>query len=59
LYYSGWHSWTTDTRQAIDFQKTERALGRAKEEQLTQVEVVMQQEEPLREMVLPLAERYR
>ncbi len=54
LYYSGWHTWTTDPRQAINFGNSERAFLKAEEEELSQVQVVMRQEDPLREMILPV-----
>lgn len=58
LYYSGWHSWTTDTRQAANFDSSERAFEKVQEEQLSQVQVVMRQEDPVKEMVLPVVERH-
>jgi hypothetical protein len=56
LYYSGWHSWTQDVRQAFRFQKPEDAAERARGEQLNQVEVVIRSEDG-NEKVVPVVER--
>ncbi len=56
LYYAGWHSWIQDTRQALSFPSPEDAVERARGEQLSQVEVVIRNEDGS-EKVLPVVER--
>jgi hypothetical protein len=46
LYFSGWHNWSADVRRAVDFEKREAAVERARREQLSQVEVVIQEGDP-------------
>jgi len=52
LYYSGWHSWTPDLQQATDFQNSDSAFQRAKDEQLNQVELVILEGD--KETIIPI-----
>jgi hypothetical protein len=55
LYYSGWHSWTDDVQQAVNFETTDNAFHKAHDEKLAHVEVVTRQENnPGEETVLPV-----
>lgn len=53
-YYSGWHSWTEDVDRAVNFESSEIALKRARDEQMHQVEVVIRGEDLARDTVLPV-----
>jgi hypothetical protein len=54
LYYSGWHSWTGDMKQATKFERPEDAIQKARSEMLSQVEMVIQQGNPIEERVVPI-----
>jgi hypothetical protein len=54
MYYSGWASWTGDLKHAVSFGKPEDAMQRAKREVLGQMEMVIQDGDPVVERVVPI-----
>ena len=54
LFYAGTQQWTTDLRQARDFNQVEEAIRRFQEEQLTDAEVVLRFDDPACDAILPL-----
>jgi hypothetical protein len=54
LYYVGANQWTTDSKQARDLEEVERAIQLHRDEHLTDVEVVLNFDDPLCNCVLPL-----
>ena len=54
LYYAGTNQWTTDAQQARDFDEVERAIQLRRNEQLTDVEVVLRFDDPFCDAVLSL-----
>jgi hypothetical protein len=53
LYYSGWHSWTGETKQAFKFERTEDAIQKVRGEKLRQMEMLIQEGDPVKEKVVP------
>ena len=51
-YYSGWRCWTDDVQRAEKFESPEKAMQRARDEQMNLMEVVIQ--EPEKETVIPV-----
>ena len=56
MYYSGWHNWTSDIKGAFNFETKEQAVERARGEGLSQMEVVLRQEDAAQEIVMPIVE---
>jgi hypothetical protein len=54
LYYSGWASWTGDVQQGVNFETLEDAIQRARSEMLSQIEVVIQEGDPVVERAVPV-----
>jgi hypothetical protein len=54
LYYLGADQWTTEARQAWDFDQVEEAIRLHREKRLTDVEVVLRFDDPLCDAVLSL-----
>lgn len=54
LYYVGTNQWATDAKQAWDFDQVEEVIRVHREEHLTDVEVVLNFDDPLCNCVLPL-----
>jgi hypothetical protein len=59
LFYSGWHSWSADVRQALNLGTPEAAIQRARSEMLSQVEVVTRKEGSDAETVQPIGQPTR
>lgn len=53
-YYSGWHCWTDDVQRATNFESPDSAFQKAREEQMNQVEVVIQDGNYGKETVVPI-----
>jgi len=54
LYYAGADRWTSDLKQAQDFDQVERAVQLHREEQLPDAEVVLRFDDPACDAILPL-----
>jgi hypothetical protein len=56
MYYCGWNRWTSDTTQAIKFESTVEAMQRARNEMMTQMELVIREGNPPVEKVVAIIE---
>jgi hypothetical protein len=56
MYYSGWACWTSDLKHAVRFEKPEDAMQRARSEMMSQLELVIQEGNPVVETVVPIVE---
>jgi hypothetical protein len=56
MYYSGWHNWTSDTTRAVKFETPQEAMQRARSEMMSQMEIVIQDGNPMVEKVVPIVE---
>ena len=54
MYYSGWASWTADMQRALNFEKPQDAIQRARSDMLSHMEVVIQDGESMKERVVPV-----
>ena len=54
MYYSGWACWTSDLKQALSFEDPEDAIQRARSEMISQLEMVIQEGNPMVEKVVPI-----
>jgi hypothetical protein len=54
MYYSGWACWTGDVKHAVSFEKPEDAMQRARSEMISQLEMVIQEGDPVKERVVPI-----
>jgi hypothetical protein len=56
LYYSGWANWTGEVQRAVNFERPQDAIQRARSDMLGHMEVVIQDGDPVRERVVPVVE---
>jgi hypothetical protein len=54
LYFVGINQWTDDPNQARDFGRVEDAIRLDREEQMTDMEVILRCDDPYGDLVLPL-----
>ena len=59
MYYSGWACWTSDPKHAFSFEKPEDAIQRARSEMMSQLEMVIQEGNPVVQRVVPILEPKR
>lgn len=55
-YYSGYRCWTEDSVRAVNFESPEHAIQRARQEQMSHVEMVLQEGDLDKETVIPVTQ---